>query len=150
MEVIPLPHQAYDWHIHKLGSDFYTRKFGEKTFSANKIKELLTDEGKSNFNYLMKFSVDNTAVGYAICFMNKNILHYAYPFYDLDSAIPNLGIGMMTRVLAWAKENGKKYVYLGSAKDSAALYKTQFVGFEWWDGEVWSDNIENLKKTIYV
>jgi len=88
------------------------------------------------------------ASGYAICFQTKNILHYCYPFYDLSSDIPNLGIGMMTRAVVWAKEQGKKYIYLGSAKDASALYKTQFKGFEWWDGKIWKEDVGELKNVL--
>ena len=47
-----IPYAEYDWSIHKMGKEFYETKFGEKTFSAQKIKELITDKDKSNFNKL--------------------------------------------------------------------------------------------------
>lgn len=147
LRAVRLPHPGYDWHIHKLGFDFYTKKFGPKTFSANKIKESLTSD-KSNFNLLLEYNFNNTPVGYAICFENSDWLHYAYPFYDLDANIPNLGIGMMTKAIHWAKENGKKYVCLGSAQNSAAIYKTQFSGFEWFDGNEWKTNANELKTIL--
>jgi arginyl-tRNA--protein-N-Asp/Glu arginylyltransferase len=149
MRITRLPHPDYDWRIAKMGFDFYTKKFGKKTFSANKIKELLTSE-QSNYNLLMKF-IDHDSkesVGYAICFDNKDLLHYAYPFYNLNSSISNLGMGMMTKAIVWAKEQDKKFVYLGSAKNSTAIYKTQFSGFEWFDGKEWQTNIEELKKIL--
>ena len=144
MKIIRLPHPSYDWNIHKMGFDFYTKKFGPKTFSANKIKELLTSE-KSNFNLLLEYYINGTPAGYCICFENKNWLHYGYPFYDLDTKIPNLGIGMMTRAIIWAKENRKKFVCLGSAQNKVAIYKLQFPGAEWWDGKRWEDNTKKLK-----
>jgi arginyl-tRNA--protein-N-Asp/Glu arginylyltransferase len=163
MEAIALPHPDYDWKIHKMGFDFYTKKFGPKTFSANKIKELLNDE-KSNFNLLLKYITQNDGVaspttgvrndvGYCICFANRDWLHYGYPFYDLQNTnyqIPNLGIGMMTKAVVWAKENGKKYVCLGSAQNPAALYKFQFSGVEWFDGKEWRTNLAELKKLLIV
>jgi len=147
IKIIRLPHPQYDWRIHKLGYDFYTKKFGEKTFSANKIKELLTSE-KSNFNLLLEYGFNDSPVGYAICFENKEWLHYAYPFYDLDKTIPNLGIGMMTKAAVWAKANNKKFICLGSAQNPAAIYKTQFNGFEWFDGKIWKNDIAELKKML--
>jgi len=172
LNIITLPHPDYDWHIHKLGVDFYTKKFGEKTFSANKIKELLTSPD-SNFNLLFKYrhceeqgdaaiplitekngiaspSVrnDNVPVGYCICYQNNELVHYGYPFYDLKTNINNLGIGMMTKAIMWAKEAGKKYIYLGSAQNPAAIYKTQFTGFEWFDGNNWQTDIKKLKNIL--
>jgi len=144
--VLRLPYEQYTWQIGKLGKDFYETKFGEGVFSANKIKELITDSEKSNFNRLFKYD----EIGYAICLETDNILHYSYPFYNQNSDTPNLGIGMMTRAILWAKENNKKYIYLGSAKDEKAKYKLQFSGCEWWDStkRVWSDDVEELKNII--
>ena len=155
-----LPHPDYDWRIHKLGFDFYAKKFGPKIFSANKIKELLTS-AESNFNLLMEYDYNdgiasasprndnkNKPVGYAICFQNSDLLHYAHPFYDLNCKIPNLGIGMMTKAIIWAKKNGKKFVCLGSAQNPSAIYKTQFSGFEWFDGIEWKTDIEKLKAVL--
>lgn len=171
LKTVPLPHPNYDWNIHKLGFEFYTKKFGDKTFSANKIKELLTDNAKSNFNLLLTYSTchpeqpssdrvypreagegslkaDKAPIGYTICMQTKNIIHYSYPFYNLSSDNTNLGIGMMTEAIVWAKENNKQHVYLGSAKDSASLYKFQFEGVEWFDGDKWENDVEKLKKIL--
>ena len=147
LNIITLPHPDYDWHIHKLGVDFYTKKFGEKTFSANKIKELLTSPD-SNFNLLFKYQENNLPLGYCICYQNNELVHYGYPFYDLGININNLGIGMMTKAILWAKEVGKKYIYLGSAQNPAAIYKTQFTGFEWFDGNNWQTDIKKLKNIL--
>lgn len=147
LEIVQLPHPDYDWHIHKLGHDFYETKFGKGTFSANKIKELLTSPD-SNYNRLFVYKYDEKPLGYCICYGNRDWLHYGYPFYDLDADMPNLGIGMMTKTIAWAKENGRKYVCLGSAQNPTAVYKTQFNGFEWFDGERWRDDIAELKKVL--
>ncbi len=147
LKTVALPHLSYNWKIHKLGHDFYTKKFGGKTFSANKIKELLTDESKSNFNLLLEYCTDEP-IGYAICLQTENILHYSYPFYNLDAKLPNLGMAMMIKAICYAKEQGKKYIYLGSAGASTALYKFQFIGVEWFDGKKWNNDIEELKNVL--
>ncbi len=46
---------SYPFKIGKMGKDFYEEKFGEKIMSAQKIKEMLTDQKKSNFNVLLNF-----------------------------------------------------------------------------------------------
>ncbi|OGH84744.1 MAG: hypothetical protein A2261_01370 [Candidatus Magasanikbacteria bacterium RIFOXYA2_FULL_44_8] len=148
MEVWPVPYSGYTWEIAKLGKDFYETKFGKGTFSANKIKELLTDPEKSNFNKVIVYSIGDTPVGYAICSVNDEILHYSYPFYDLKANASNLGISMMTQAIIWAKENNKKYVYLGSASTPVALYKTQFRGLEWWNEKSWNTDVEELKNIL--
>jgi len=143
-----IPYADYSWKIHKLGKDFYSTKFGEKTFSAQKIKELITEKENSNFNKLLIYKEDQQAIGYCIAFENENILHYCYPFYNLDTNIKNLGLGMMLKALIYAKENNKKYVYLGSASRPTDTYKLQFEGLEWWDGKSWQTDLEKLKKEL--
>lgn len=166
-----IPYHVYDWSIGKLGKDFYDKKFGEKTFSANKIKELLTDHKKSNFNKLLIYKApvilsraknpltlntrdpsagpQDDTVGYAICRETDELLHYCYPFYNLATNLPNLGLGMMLRAILWAKETNKQYVYLGSAQRPTDIYKLQFEGLEWFDGKEWQTDTEELKKILY-
>lgn len=150
LETIPLSYSNYHWSIGKLAKDFYTTKFGDGTFSANKVKELLTDTEESNFNLLLKYIHNEEAVGYSICYANENILHYSYPFYELTnvSQFTNIGIGMMTKAIVWSKDAKKKYAYLGSAQRPTDTYKFQFSGAEWFDGEKWSEDVEELKNLL--
>lgn len=144
-----LPLEQYHWTIGKMAKDFYDTKFGERIFSANKVKELLTTH-ENNFNTILKYSADDKQIlGYAICMGTNEILHYSYPFYNLRSTITNLGIGMMTKAIVWAQEqNNKKYVYLGSASRPTDTYKLQFGGAEWFDGKKWNENLEELKRIL--
>ncbi len=146
--VSPIPYGHYDWAIHKMGKDFYEKKFGPKTFSAQKIKELITDKSKSNFNTLFVYFTRGQNIGYCIVLDTPQLLHYCYPFYDLDFNYPNLGMGMMLRAIVWAQENNKKYIYLGSAQRPTDTYKMQFSGLEWFDGKEWRQDIDQLKKEI--
>ncbi len=47
-----------------------------------------------------------------------------------------------------AKENNLKHYYLGTVYGEKALYKTNFNGLEYWDGNTWQKNISDLKKLI--
>lgn len=138
---LPMPSENYDWKIHAIGAKFYSEKFGAGTFSANKIKELITSD-KSNFNLLLVFSdkKTNQDIGWSICFLSKNILHYAYPFYNL--LYNNLGIIMMTKTIEWAAEKGISFCYLGSIWDEKAKYKLQFYPEEFFDGKGWGNIIK--------
>src|SRR3989338_8366172 len=130
----------YKWGMAKLAKDFYDR-FGEKTFSANKAKELLTVPSKSNFNTLLDFGS-----GYVICYESKNIMHYAYPFYSLSRpAAKDMGVGRRIRAIEGAKEQDKKDGYLGSAQRSSDTYKLQFSGLEWFDGSNWQTDLGTLR-----
>lgn len=145
----PLPLADYSWKIAKLAKDFYTTKFGEDTFSANKIKELLT-ETSSNFNTVLTYTntLTKETVGYVISYEDENILHYSYPFYAQDPSEPSRGLGMMIQAILYAQAKGLKYIYLGSLQRPTDTYKLQFKGMEWFDGEKWQSDISPLKEIL--
>lgn len=145
---LPLPQEEYDWEISKLAKDFYDTKFGSKTFSTNKARELLTNPFKSNYNSILSYYFEDNQVGYAICFETEAISHYAYPFYYLERFNNNFGMGMMLLAIQRAKSDKRKYIYLGSATKSADKYKLQFKGLEWFDRARWSNDLEELKRKI--
>lgn len=138
---LPIPYQTYSWEIGKLAKDFYDAKAPD-SFSVNKIKEIITTP--HNFNSLLKFS----DVGYAICYENKSMLHYCYPFYDLEKAPKDMGLIMMIKAIADAKSRGLSYVYLGSLQRPTDTYKLQFEGIEWFDGKVWKMDVGEVKEIL--
>ena len=178
LEPIPLPFKDYNFSIGKLAKDFYEKKFGPGIMSAQKVKEMLTDGDKSNFNVLLTYitkpkggdekdlseaveaenepsasrpngvSFESLPSGFAICYVNKNILHYSYPFYNLETSPKDMGLAMMITAIQYAKENGLKYVYLGSLQRPTDTYKLQFEGLEWFDGKNWQTDIEEVKKIL--
>ncbi len=175
--VYTVPYSDYNWTIGKMAKDFYDKKFGDKTFSANKTKELLTDNQKSNFNCLLRYTykinssnpldfeiarqlfqtsgkidplLSPPPTGVCIAYVTKNILHYSYPFYDLNNAPKDMGLGMMTKAILWAKESGREYMYLGSAQRPTDTYKFQFDGIEWFDGQNWKNDLVEIKNILQI
>jgi arginyl-tRNA--protein-N-Asp/Glu arginylyltransferase len=150
-----LPLEKYDWRIHKMAKEFYVKQGGEGTFSASKIRSIFTNPENNNFTHTVIASVTNhsEAVGYCICYINSEIIHYSYPFYDINYAHQNMksiGFGMKLRSILWAKEQGLKYFYMGSLVSNQSKYKLQIPDVEWWDelkGE-WSRDLEEAKKRL--
>lgn len=145
LEEKTLPLSDYSFTLGKLAKDFYETKFGQGIFSAQKVKEIMVSE-KNNFNTLLKYSDK----GYAICYRNNSILHYSYPFYDLEKSPKDMGLGMMTKAIVWAKEKGLRYAYLGSLQRPGDVYKLQFEGIEWFDGREWRGDMEEAKEMLRV
>ncbi len=151
MEIIAvtLPlRERYDWSLGKLAKDFYDTKFEPGIMSAQKVKELLTDEYKSNFNTLLTYSKGESVIGHAVCYQNNSLLHYSYPFYDLKTALKDMGLGMMLRAIQYAKDSGLKYIYLGSLQRRGDTYKLQFSSLEWFDGKKWQTDLAEAKKVV--
>ncbi len=149
LSVEAIPYDKYTWQIGLLAKKFYG-KFGDKVFTANKIREVLTDEKRSNWNRLFIFmdTRDRTAQGFAICLKTANLIHYSYPFYIEDPRESSRGLGMMIMAIEWAKTSGKKYIYLGSLQRPSDSYKLQFAGGEWFDGEKWQTDYTPLKEIL--
>ena len=145
---LPINKESYDWNIHRIGKDFYTKKFGERTFTANTIKALITDSKRSNFNALLQFSLNGEKFGYAICYQNPSMMHYAYPFYEFEKFSNNIGMGMILKSIQFALDNHKQYFYLGTLTRPADIYKFQFNNSEWFDGKAWRHDFEEVKKEI--
>lgn len=149
-EVNALPLTDYSWEIHKMGKDFYTRKFGDQTMSASKIKSMFNDIENENMTHSILYKINEEIVGHTLCYIGEKIMHYAYPFYDLDLDYPNLGMGMMLNAIKYALENDFKHIYLGSVTTAESKYKLQFNNLEWWDTEKqdWSKDLVLLKTLI--
>lgn len=143
-----LPLKSYSWQLGKLAKDFYDQKFEAGIMSAQKIKEMLSDPAKSNFNTLLCYSLTEEILGYAICYMDNFILHYSYPFYDLERSPKDLGLGMMITAIEYAKNSGLKYIYLGSLQRPSDTYKLQFKGLEWFDGQKWQTDEKTAKELL--
>jgi GNAT superfamily N-acetyltransferase len=93
-----------------------------------------------NFNYVFSFSDK----GIVATLMTSSLIHYAHQFYSNKG----LGMAVMTSIVDYAKNSGKKYTYLGTCYGEGALYKTQFEGFEFFDGVGWSGDLEKLKYLV--
>ena len=159
---LPLPSSQYNFSIGKMAKDFYDTKFGSGIMSAQKVKEMLTDPDKSNFNQLLKFQnvqshrdvphsnpqKSEICNGYTITYSSPTILHYSYPFYDLNNCPKDMGLAMMVTAVQKAKEMGLKYVYLGSLQRPTDVYKLQFSGLQWFDGNRWSTDLAEAKKIL--
>lgn len=141
-----IPYSDYTWEIGKMAKDFYDKKT-DHAFSANKIKELITTA--DSFNLLLSYSDSNLKnLGNTICYKNDLMTHYCYPFYNIDLAPKDMGMIMMTKAIITAKEKGLEYVYLGSLQRPGDIYKLQFSGIEWFDGEKWTEDVEVVKEIL--
>lgn len=154
-KIIGLPLRDYDFKTGKLAKDFYDTKFEKGIMSAQKVKEMLSDADKSNFNTFLTYSLStstntSTDIGFVICNQTSSLLHYSYPFYDLALAPKDMGLGMMIRAIEYAKSINLKCIYLGSLQRPSDTYKLQFEGLEWFDGKIWNTDLEEAKKVLQI
>ncbi len=151
LDSVHLPVQDFDYTIGKLAVTYYNQGVGAggtKIFRPQTIKKLLT-EGFFNKLLVYKDSDNDNTVGYCIALEGDNSLHYAYPFYDFEYKEKNAGMGMMLAAIVDAKNRGFGHVYLGTVYTKESLYKLQFAGLEYFDGQSWNGDMDELKEKIY-
>ena len=119
--------QIKDW-VNNLGWEF----------PASSIKTVFTNH---IFNYLYIWYDENKQVSaYSICFINENISHIAYVFYNSDYAHNDLPIRLSLQVIIDSHESKQKYCYLGRFNPVTKLgfYKRNFPGFQYYANNQWN------------
>lgn len=123
----------------KFGKDIMTNKRLDSLFNSRIISHILVYKDA-------ELGID---VGYATLYLEQEKLaYYYYAFYDLNYYDRNLGMYMMTSAVDYFAQNKYDYVYLGTCYSKNALYKTQFHGFEFFNGFRWSNDLNELKFLI--
>ncbi len=123
-------------------------KFGADVMSWERLDALF--QGRI-ISHLLLFtdSASGAEVGTVTLYMEPGAMaYYYYAFYDLDYSQRNLGMFMMTSAVTLLAERGFGYLYLGSCYSQNALYKSQFLGAQFFNGVRWSENLEELKYLI--
>ena len=64
---------------------------------------------------------------------------FAWDYQDPSS---QLGIKSLRSEIAWAKQQGYEYFYMGPGYEKNSIYKSDVDGFEWWTGSAWSQDRE--------
>lgn len=123
---------------------YINERIGEDHMSIERWNFILS---KSTGTHLFEFKSGDKILGYVLALITDEIVHYWFAFFDTEyMRSHSLGKWMMWRVIKWAKENNKKYTYLGTAYKPAALYKIRdHKGLEYWDGSNWNTDIKQLK-----
>lgn len=149
LEIVPLDRFSYDLDVQKfcLASSQKVGK-GKSIFTSNNLQKLFGGEINTNFVAVYKDKTLNV-VGYALLVITGTFVHYAYPFTSVESENVNLNMGMMTKIVEWAFNQHKQYIYLGTVNTKSSLYKAQFDNFEFFTGWDWSDDITQLKARIF-
>lgn len=120
-------------------------RFGEGVMSAERLESLFTAPVAT---HIMLFDDPETGreAGYVVLYLESSRLaFFYYSFYDLTLFDRSLGLFIMTSVVKHFSEKGAGYLYLGTCYSERALYKTQFRGFEFFNGFRWSRELRELK-----
>lgn len=87
-------------------------------------------------------------IGLVSLFRDDATWFYSNAFYDTDHPLKSLGAFLMTETVRRLAERDQSHLHLGTCYSRAALYKTQFEGMEFFNGNRWSGDLEELKHLI--
>ncbi len=121
---------------------------GQPIMSVSAIRNIFTSQANVTHIMIFKSKENNDIVGYAGLVVHGTFAHYAHPFPTSNSDDHNLNIGMLTMAVEWAYNQHKQFIYLGTVSTQGLMYKSQFNGFEFFVGNGWSDNLDELKYMV--
>jgi hypothetical protein len=65
--------------------------------------------------------------------------------WDYSEPTSKLGNRSLEHEIAWSKQSGYEFVYLGPGYERSSLYKAEIQGFEWWDGANWITDLDRYR-----
>jgi leucyl-tRNA---protein transferase len=147
LDVKLVPRDKFDYTVER--REFFKTyadiKFGKDVMSYERLDLLFSSP---IISHLLVFNdvKSGAEVGAATLYLEgKDLAYYYYAFYDLNYYARNLGMYMMTSAVSQFAERGFRHLYLGTCYSQNALYKTQFIGAEFFNGFRWSADLAELK-----
>jgi len=145
-----VPRTQFDYHEdrRRAWKRFADRRFGEDVMTFERLDRLMRGPV---INHLLVCREASTGaeVGAALLFLQEpRMAYYYYAFYHLDRLGQNLGMFMMTAAVELFVSRSINHLYLGTCYSERALYKTQFAGMEFFNGNRWSSNLDELKYLV--
>ena len=87
-------------------------------------------------------------IGLVSLFRDGGTWFYSNAFYEPDNPLKSLGGFLMTETVQRLADLGMEFLHLGTCYSRSALYKTQFDGVEFFNGNRWSADLGELKHLI--
>ncbi|MCP5522190.1 MAG: GNAT family N-acetyltransferase [Verrucomicrobiales bacterium] len=142
-----IPRAEFDYTPERRGAwrTFADERFGVGVMPFERLDRLMNG---AVISHLLSFVETETGgeVGNALLYVEApRVAHYYYAFYDLGWRDRSLGLWMMTWAVRHFAGLGFRHLHLGTCYSRRALYKTQFRGTEFFNGNCWGTNIEELK-----
>lgn len=121
--------------------EFCTR-YAEERFSGGGMSGERLDYilRRESLSHVLTFRRESEPAGYVLLPWQADSAQYWFSFYHTAYREQySLGKWMMWRTLRWAKEQGCRYLYLGTCYTPKALYKARdHKGVEFFDGRGWN------------
>lgn len=124
---------------------FADSRFGKGVVDEERLARILQPD---NATSIMHFAIGGNTVGLVSMNVLDQIAQYNFAFYDISRTAKSLGTFMMTATINHFKARRYTHLYIGTCYSRNFLYKTRFLGFEFFNGANWSSNIDELQFLI--
>lgn len=94
-----------------------------------------------NSQFGVVFNTVNKPVAFTKFIMYNGALESAQFCWDYSEPKISLGIAIQTKEIEFAKSLGYEHLYIGPGYETSSVYKSKYTGFEWWNGEEWSSDV---------
>ncbi len=116
-------------------------------YSLSSIKRIFSPHW-SSYIMVCRRQGDQESCGLAPILKVNRSLFYWLGFYRSDRFVTGLGSRLMLEAIEWARQSQHEYIYLGTIYRESSLYKTNYKGWEFFNGFEWSQDKKQLRYLI--
>lgn len=130
-----------------LWARYVSARVGPSVFPESRVNSILHGSITSHLLYFT--TQDGSPAGFVTLLLDApTAVYYGFSFYNLEYFKQSLGLHMMCTALTMFQTLGYSFAYLGTCYQPSALYKTRFLGTEFFNGYKWSRNRAELRYLI--
>lgn len=113
---------------------FFHFRFGKDSMSEERVRALFASGW---ITHIREILIGGTLAVRVLEHHTKSFVHVLYFTYAKRYERTHVGGHIFTRVIEWAKREGRTYVYLGATYGMWMRYKVNFAPLQIWDGQNW-------------
>jgi len=111
---------------------------------------LTIDDMIANSHGHIYYVYDNRIIGFSFYkIISSNYLSIEFA-WDYENPKLSLGHTSIYFESLFAKSQRCKYMYLSAGYEKCSLYKADYLGFQWWKGYEWSEDVDKFKQLCYI
>lgn len=132
-------------HKKQIFQKIYEKYITYKNFN----NDYTLDDIIKNSNAHLYYTYNNKIIGF--CFFkiladNMFAVEFAWDYEN-----PKLSLGKLNihYLCMYAKMRKYENLYMSSGYENCSIYKSNYKGFEWWTGMVWSKDVDHYRRLCY-
>lgn len=122
--------------------EYFAKRHGPSVMPKERIMAILQS---GLVTHIVAYHKDKQPIAYVFEISDNSMTHFWFSFYNLDYIHQSLGMWLMLNSARIAKEHRVEHFYVGTVYGEKALYKTAFKDAEYFNGDVWVNDIKKLK-----